>query len=92
VHTLTRSASLTDYEHVARSVGLDPFRMLVNDNALADVERELQAHPELALNERAYWSEGILNGPASSGHHEMIDLLMRYGARVPDVTKADGRA
>jgi AraC-like DNA-binding protein len=28
VHALTRSASLTDYEHVARSVGLDPFRML----------------------------------------------------------------
>jgi AraC-like DNA-binding protein len=26
--TLTRSASLTDYDHVARSVGLDPFRML----------------------------------------------------------------
>ena len=26
--TLTRSASLTDYEPVARSVGLDPFRML----------------------------------------------------------------
>ena len=28
MHTLTRSASLTDYEVVARSVGLDPFRML----------------------------------------------------------------
>ena len=28
MHTLTRSASLTDYEEVARSVGLDPFRML----------------------------------------------------------------
>ena len=28
MHTLTRSASLTDYEPVARSVGLDPFRML----------------------------------------------------------------
>jgi len=28
MHALTRSASLTDYEHVARSVGLDPFRML----------------------------------------------------------------
>ena len=28
MHTLTRSASLTDYEHVARSAGLDPFRML----------------------------------------------------------------
>jgi AraC-like DNA-binding protein len=27
-HTLTRSASLTDYEYVARSVGLDPLRML----------------------------------------------------------------
>ncbi|WP_347908040.1 AraC family transcriptional regulator [Pseudomonas grandcourensis] len=28
MYTLTRSASLTDYERVARSVGLDPFRML----------------------------------------------------------------
>ena len=28
MRALTRSASLTDYEHVARSVGLDPFRML----------------------------------------------------------------
>ena len=28
MHTLTRSASLTDYEVVARSVGLDPFHML----------------------------------------------------------------
>ena len=28
MHRLTRSASLTDYEVAARSVGLDPFRML----------------------------------------------------------------
>jgi AraC-like DNA-binding protein len=28
MYTLTRSASLTHYEQVARSVGLDPFRML----------------------------------------------------------------
>src|SRR4249919_3607995 len=28
MHALTRSASLTDYEPIARSVGLDPFRML----------------------------------------------------------------
>jgi AraC-like DNA-binding protein len=28
MHALTRSASLTDYGHVARSVGLDPLRML----------------------------------------------------------------
>ena len=28
MHALTRSASLTDYEQVARSVGLDPFHML----------------------------------------------------------------
>jgi len=28
MYTLTRSASLTNYEQVARSVGLDPFRML----------------------------------------------------------------
>ena len=28
MHALTRSASLTDYEHVARSVGLDPKQMM----------------------------------------------------------------
>src|SRR6188472_2001975 len=28
MRALTRSASLTNYENVARSVGLDPFRML----------------------------------------------------------------
>jgi AraC-like DNA-binding protein len=28
MHSLTRSASITDYDEVARSVGLDPFRVL----------------------------------------------------------------
>ena len=37
MNALTRSASLTDYEHVARSVGLDPFRMLQMVNLPARV-------------------------------------------------------
>ncbi len=75
--------------HGARddSGDMDPFRMLVNENALGEVERQLQEHPELAHQEHAYWSEGILSGPANQGAREMIELLLRHGARVPDVTK-----
>ena len=35
----------------------------------------------------ASWGEGILAGPAKSGDLELIEVLMRCGARVPDVTK-----
>jgi ankyrin repeat protein len=66
---------------------LDIFQRLVGDNALAEVEERLKAQPDLVHQERAYWSEGILSGPANSGAREMLDLLMRYGARVPDVSK-----
>ena len=47
MHALTRSASLTDYEVVARSLGLDPFRMLrmakLPSNALEDPNMMINA-------------------------------------------------
>ena len=47
----------------------------------------LRDRPELALDEFAFWSEGILSMPANRRHRSMIDLLLRYGATVPQVSK-----
>ena len=71
--------------------GRDPerrrFEQLVNANALGAVEALLDKRPELALDPFAFWSEGVLMMPAHDNHWPMIELLMRYGARVPDMTK-----
>ena len=63
------------------------FQKLVNINALAEVERLLRKRPELARDEFAFWSEGILMMPAKGGHRPMLELLLGYGARVPEVSK-----
>jgi ankyrin repeat protein len=60
---------------------------LIDDGDLAEVERLLQRRPDLIRNQHAFWSEGILTGPASKPNREMADLLLRLGARVPTVTK-----
>jgi ankyrin repeat protein len=71
--------------------GRDPerhrFEQLVNANALGAVEALLNKRPELAIDPFAFWSEGVLMMPAHDSHTAMIELLMRYGARVPDMTK-----
>jgi len=71
--------------------GRDPerqrFQQLVNANALGAVEALLNKRPELATDPFAFWSEGVLMMPAHDNHHPMIELLLRYGARVPDMTK-----
>jgi hypothetical protein len=71
--------------------GRDPerhrFEQLVNANALGAVEALLDKRPELALDPFAFWSEGVLMKPAQGNHWPMIELLMRHGARVPDMTK-----
>jgi len=60
---------------------------LAGKNTLSEVEAILRERPELALDEFKFWGEGILAMPANHGDREMIELLLRYGARVPDVTK-----
>jgi ankyrin repeat protein len=60
---------------------------LISDNALEEVEKLLQRRAELGQDSLSFWGEGILSGPANSGNREMIELLIRYGARVPDVSK-----
>ena len=63
------------------------FQELVDKNKHAEVEAMLQERPELARDELAFWGEGILSMPAKDGDRQMLELLMRYGARVPDISK-----
>jgi uncharacterized protein len=67
------------------------FQGFVDKNKHAEVEAMLQERPELALDEDAFWGEGILAMPAKDGDRQMLELLMRYGARVPDLSKWGAR-
>jgi hypothetical protein len=65
----------------------DQLGRLIDDGDLAGVDALLTQYPELARDSTAYWSEGILSGPANGGTREMLELLMRHGATVPRITK-----
>ena len=75
--------------HIEYEIDLERrrFQRLVGANAFTAVQRALEKRPELATDPFAFWSEGVLMMPANRGNREMLDLLMRYGARVPDVSK-----
>ena len=60
---------------------------LINDGDLIGVDRWLIAHPSLMNDQTAFWSEGLLAGPANAGNHAMLALLIRHGARVPAISK-----
>jgi ankyrin repeat protein len=68
------------------------FQDFVYKSQHAEVEAMLQERPELALDEDALWGEGILSKPAQHGDRQMLELLMRYGAHVPDLSKWGARS
>ena len=59
---------------------------MIADRRLGDFERAVREHPTL-LQDEGEWGDGILAGPAHSGDHEVVALLIRLGARVPTVSK-----
>lgn len=63
------------------------FEKAVYDENLERTEQILKDNPEFAKDETYFWSEGILLFAAKDNNREMIDLLMRYGAKVPDILK-----
>lgn len=67
------------------------FQQVVNDQQHAEVEAMLKERPELALDETAFWGEGILAMPAKDGDHHMLEILMTHGARCPDISKWGAR-
>lgn len=60
---------------------------LIEERRLDELEKRLRETGLLGRQGEASWGEGILGGPANRGDLELIEVLMRCGARVPDVTK-----
>lgn len=63
------------------------FQQFVDEGRHAEVEALLRERPEMATDELFFWGEGILSMPAKEKDFQMVELLMRYGARVPDISK-----
>lgn len=63
------------------------FERLVDGGDLEKTEKILTEYPEFAKDETFFWGEGILLFAAKENNRKMVDLLMRYGAKVPDVLK-----
>lgn len=70
-----------------RSALQKEFERAVDENNLDKTKQILDEHPEFALDETYFWSEGILMMPAKQNRREMMELLMSYGAQVPDLLK-----
>ena len=47
----------------------------------------LHEHGRTCTRPDAYWSDGILAGPANKRNRGWLALLLRHGARVPKVSK-----
>ena len=73
--------------HYIRTEAGKSFEEAVDRNDLIKVKEILQDHPELALDETFFWGEGILMMPVKEGQSEMIDLLIDFGAKVPEILK-----
>ncbi len=63
------------------------LEQLIADGDVAGADRSLTAHPSLVSDDAAFWTEGLLAGPANAGDHAMLEMLIRHGARAPNVTK-----
>lgn len=63
------------------------FDKALHDGTFREVERSLGERPQLARNELSSWAEGVLMMPAKKRDRPLIELLMRFGAQVPAVSK-----
>jgi ankyrin repeat protein len=78
-------ALLLQYGAKEESRPFEEIDRLIEERRLEELEKRVR---ETGLMSRqASWGEGILGGPANAGDLELIEVLMRCGARVPDVTK-----
>ncbi len=63
------------------------FEKAVDKEDLTRTKEILQTNPEFALDPTYFWSEGILLFAAKEYCIPMMELLMQYGAKVPDILK-----
>lgn len=73
--------------HIERTDLQREFQTAVNENDIGRVEQILQTNPEFALDEEYFWGEGILMMPSKLFQLQMMELLMHYGAKVPNILK-----
>ena len=78
---------LIDHGAEPRESPSDRLFDAIHDDDLEATEAILKEHPDLAPDPAMFWGEGILALPAREIQWGMMDLLFRYGAKVPDVTK-----
>jgi ankyrin repeat protein len=63
------------------------FDQAVHAGKKKEVERLLVSRPDLARNQLSSWAEGVLMMPAKKQDRPLLELLMRYGATVPPLSK-----
>lgn len=73
--------------HVPRHTQENDFQDAVDKGDLEKTRQILQDHPAFVQDDSFFWGEGILMMPAKKGHVAMVELLMSFGAKVPDILK-----
>ena len=66
---------------------LSDLEQAVLEQDLESVEHILKEDPSRVEQPAEMWGEGLLSMAANQGHWKMMELLFRYGATVPEVTK-----
>jgi uncharacterized protein len=79
-----RETGMIDYQ---QDEGQVHFDKMVHEGNIKEVERQLDERPELACNEMSSWAEGVLMMPARRKDRPMLELLMRFNAKVPAISK-----
>src|SRR5262245_4235649 len=57
----------------------------IMDRRFDDAERLIAVDPAILNDDE--WGDGVLAGPANAGDHDVLEFLIRLGARVPRVSK-----
>jgi ankyrin repeat protein len=78
---------LLDYGAREDPLERDELGKLINENRLEELEERLKSDDALAAQATRCWGEGILAGPANGNNRPLIELMLRYGAKVPDISK-----
>jgi ankyrin repeat protein len=81
------TALLIEHGGIVSASPRDQVGRLIDEGQLDDAERLLREHPEWLGDQEHGWGDGILAGPANAGRHDVIEMLLRVGARVPLVSK-----
>jgi ankyrin repeat protein len=63
------------------------FQKAVDELDLEKTESILNGHAEFVHDDSFFWGEGILMMPAKKNSPHMVELLIKYGAKVPPILK-----